>query len=52
MDRKFKHYSKLDQNIVTKNACLLNLLFLGGSEVYMQIHTVWENENVDEKPDN
>ena len=52
MDRKFEHYSKLDQNIVTKNACLLILLFLGGSEVYMQIHTVRENENVDEKPNN
>ena len=52
MDRKFEHYSKLDQNIVTKNACLLILLFLGGSEVYMQIHTVRENKNVDEKQNN
>ena len=52
MDRKFEHYGKLDQNIVTKNACLLILLFLGGSEVYIQIHTVRKNKNVDEKPNN
>jgi hypothetical protein len=30
----------------------IDFIILGGSEVYMQIHTVRENENVDEKPDN